>query len=70
MWSSPREAFERFPLRFVLDFFRNAEAAAAIGVRPHVLRDARLRGQIQGRKVGKKTVYARDELLKFLAREN
>ena len=44
------------------------EAAALLGVQPHVLRDARLRGEIVGSKAGKKTVYERTELLKFLQR--
>lgn len=42
------------------------EAAASIGVARHVLRDARLRGEIKGSKPGKSVVYRRDELLKFL----
>jgi hypothetical protein len=46
--------------------YTEAEAAALIGVRPHVLRDARLRGELVGRLVGKKIVYARTELLRFL----
>jgi hypothetical protein len=46
--------------------YPEAEAAALIGVRSHVLRDARLRGEINGRLVGKKIVYARSELLRFL----
>lgn len=45
-----------------------AEAAAAIGVRRHVLRDCRLRGEIFGRKVGRGHVYSRDELFNFLNR--
>lgn len=45
-----------------------AEAAAAIGVRNHVLRDCRLRGEIFGRKVGRGHVYSRDELFNFLNR--
>ena len=43
------------------------EAAALLGVRSHVLRDARLRGEIRGSKVGKRVLYERDELLRFLA---
>lgn len=47
--------------------FPEAEAAALLGVAPHVLRDCRLRGEIAGRLVGKKIVYSRDSLLRFLA---
>lgn len=43
------------------------EAAALIGVQRHVLRDARLRGEIIGAKVGSKIVIERGELLRFLA---
>ena len=44
------------------------DAAAAIGVARHVLRDARLRGEIKGSRIGKRVVYRRDELLEFLER--
>jgi hypothetical protein len=43
------------------------EAAALCGVQGYVLRDARRRGEIEGRLLGKKIVYARSELLRFLA---
>ena len=43
------------------------EAAALMGVQSHVLRDCRLRGEISGRLVGKRIVYSRDALLRFLA---
>lgn len=43
------------------------EAAAMLGVAPHVLRDCRLRGEIHARKCGKKYIYSRAELLAFLA---
>lgn len=49
--------------------FPEAEAAARLGLRPHVLRDARLRGEIVASRVGKKIVYERDELLQFLQRQ-
>ena len=39
--------------------FTEPEAAAAIGVRSHVLRDARLRGNIPARRVGKRYIYSR-----------
>ncbi len=47
--------------------YPEAEAAALLGIRPHVLRDARLRGEISGRLAGKKIIYARSELLWFLS---
>jgi hypothetical protein len=46
--------------------FPEAEAASLIGVPKHVLRDARLRGEISGRLCGKKMVYTRDELTRYL----
>ncbi len=42
------------------------EAAALVGVQPHVLRDCRRRGEIHAVLVGKRYVYSRDELLRFL----
>ena len=42
------------------------EAAQACGVGRHVLRDLRLAGRIRGRKLGKKTVYLRTDLLAAL----
>lgn len=47
--------------------FTEPEAAALLGVRPYVLRDCRLRGEIVGSKVGKRVMYSRETLLKFLA---
>lgn len=49
--------------------YTEPEAAALIGVEPHVLRDCRLRGEIAGRLVGKRIVYSRQALLRFLARK-
>jgi hypothetical protein len=43
------------------------QAASLLGVAPTVLRDARLRGELKGKLVGKKIVYSRTELLRFLA---
>jgi hypothetical protein len=43
-----------------------AEAAALIGVKSHVLRDARLRGEITGAKLGRGWSYTRPDLLKFI----
>ena len=42
------------------------EAAALIGIPQHSLRDCRLRGEIQGLKIGKRICYMRDELVTFL----
>ena len=46
--------------------YSEAEAAALLGVRPHVLRDCRLRGEIKARMVGKRYIYARESLIRFL----
>lgn len=48
--------------------FTEAEAAGLLGMKPYVLRDARLRGEIVGSRIGKKIYYDRDELLKLLTR--
>ena len=42
------------------------EAAAACGVARHVLRDMRLAGKINGRKLGRKILYTRSDLLEAL----
>jgi helix-turn-helix protein len=42
------------------------EAAATIDVARHVLRDARLRGEITGSRIGKRIVYARKDVMAFL----
>ena len=47
--------------------FTESEAAALIGVRPHVLRDCRRRGEIAGKLVGKRIIYTRDALEGFLS---
>lgn len=49
--------------------FPEAEAAALLGVARHTLRDARLRGELVGCRVGKKVVYERDELIRFLRQQ-
>ena len=46
--------------------YPEAEAAALLGVPRHVLRDARLREEISGRKCGRKIVYSREALLQFV----
>lgn len=47
--------------------YTEAEAAALLGVRHHVLRDCRLRGEIAARRVGKRYVYSRAALERFLS---
>jgi hypothetical protein len=47
--------------------YTEPEAAAALGVPTHVLRDCRLRHEISARKVGCRYVYARESLARFLA---
>lgn len=51
--------------RIALD---EAEAARACGVSRHVLRDLRLSGQIQTRKLGRKVVYTREDLMRALGK--
>ena len=43
-------------------------AAALLGVPWYSLRDARLRGEISATKIGRKTIYSRESLVKFLER--
>ena len=49
--------------------FTEPEAAVLLGVKPHVLRDCRRRGELQGAKVGSKIVYTRVDLSDFLDRQ-
>lgn len=46
--------------------YTEPEAAALLGIRPHVLRDARLRGEIAASRVGKRLLYEKAELLRLL----
>jgi hypothetical protein len=46
--------------------YRERDAAAAIGVDWYTLRNARLAGEIVGRKVGRSFVYSRRTLLAWL----
>jgi hypothetical protein len=46
--------------------FTESEAAGLLGVPRHVLRDARLRGEISARTCGKKLLYSRESLLRFV----
>ncbi len=48
--------------------YSEPEAAAAMGCKPHVLRDARLRGEIISTKVGGRIGYESSELRAYLAR--
>jgi hypothetical protein len=48
--------------------YTEPEAAALLGVQRHALRDCRLRGEITGSVVGKRVVYAVEELRDFLRR--
>jgi len=46
--------------------YTEPEAAALLGVQPHVLGDARRRGEVVGTRVGKRVLYERDQLITFL----
>ena len=46
--------------------YPEAEAAELLGIGKHVLRDARLRGEIHATKIGKRIVYSRNELMRWL----
>ena len=43
------------------------EAAELLGIPYYVLRDARKRGKIKGQKAGRKWLYGREELQRFLS---
>ena len=43
--------------------YTEPEAAATLGGHPHVLRDARLRGEIIAVKMGKRWLYSHEELV-------
>lgn len=47
--------------------YAEPQAAALIGVASHSLRDARLRGELNASRCGKRVIYQRSELLKYLA---
>lgn len=46
--------------------YSEPESASLLGVQPHVLRDARLRGEIIATRVGGRLAYTRDDLLSYL----
>ena len=45
--------------------FPEEEAAALFGVPKHVLRDARYRGELSGKRLGNKIVYSASQLRRF-----
>ena len=49
--------------------YTEPEAAVLLSVKPHVLRDCRRRGELQGARIGSKIVYTRSDLLAFLDRQ-
>jgi len=49
--------------------FGEAAASEILGVKRHVLRDARLRGEISAKLVGRKYIYSRQCLLSYLSKE-
>lgn len=49
--------------------FTEPEAAGLLGIKPHALRDARLRQEIRATKIGGRIGYSRDELLAYLSRQ-
>ncbi len=59
-----RTAEGRLPLERL--GFCEVEASRLLGIKPHVLGDARRRGEITARKIGKKYVYSRAALVRFL----
>ena len=48
--------------------YTEAEAAATLGIPRHSLRDARLRGEIDASRIGKRVVYGVDDLKAYLRR--
>ncbi|MBS0265429.1 MAG: helix-turn-helix domain-containing protein [Planctomycetes bacterium] len=48
--------------------YSEVEAAALLGIRSHVLRDARLRGEIVGAKLGRGYSYTRADLIEYVER--
>jgi excisionase family DNA binding protein len=50
--------------------YTEAEAAELLGMPRHKLRDARLRGEITARKVGRGFLYSRQKLIEFAGSEH
>jgi len=48
--------------------YTEPHAAAFVGLPRHSLRDARLRGEVEASKIGKRIVYSRESLLALLKR--
>ena len=48
--------------------YSEMEAASLLGVKHHVLRDARIRGEVSATRVGGRHAYTRDELISYLER--
>ena len=48
--------------------YTEPEAAAALGIRPHQLRDARLRGEIRSTRLGGRIGYTTTALQAYLAK--
>jgi len=46
--------------------YTEAQAAAMLGVKPHVLRDLRLSGEVEASRVGMRIVYTRESLTRLL----
>jgi len=59
------ELYDRFGSDTDRIAYKEAEAAAMFGVESHVLKHARLRGEIQGAKVGRGWQFTRAELLRW-----
>ncbi|MBX9656149.1 helix-turn-helix domain-containing protein [bacterium] len=49
--------------------FSETEFAMLVGVKPHTIRDERLRGRVKGIKVGKSYRYSTDEIKRYLRGE-
>jgi len=49
--------------------FTEPEAAELLGIRQHVLRDCRLRGEVHATKIGKQYIYSRQSLVDHLKRK-
>lgn len=48
--------------------YTESEAAKLLGIAPHALRDCRYRREVKASFAGKRILYEREELIKFLAR--
>lgn len=48
--------------------FKEHEAAELLGIQRHTLRDARLRGEVEASRLGRRIIYSRGQLLRLLER--